>query len=396
MRLLCTFENEGQGNEFSQLLKSEGINHTCEALSNSDWGSDAYGNRYCRIWIIDEDQVDRAEELHQEYLANPDDPRFKQKPNLIKHILEPEKSKLVAKEGLAKIQKAASTWQSQPIGFVTLYLMIICTLIFMWGVTSVSQQKLPPSIAPLAALAESPLQRVLLFDYPKAYEALDKLISLYTLDSENDQKPEQPLPPEAQYLLDQYRKTPIWTGLYEKVVLALKGHRDKINWEQPMFEKIRQGEIWRFFTPTLLHSDILHLFFNMIWLLILGKQIERRIGMSRYVIFILISAAFSDTMQYLMSGPNFVGISGVLCAMLGFIYMRQRKAAWEGYQLQRVTLGFLGFFILTMLGVQMASFISEIYWNFSLAPRIANTAHLSGVAIGLLLGKLDYFAWKKG
>lgn len=397
MRLLCTFENEGQGQEFSRLLTKEGITHECDVLSVSDWGSDAYGNRYCRIWIVDEDQVARAEALYEEYSANPEDPRFKEKPNIIKNILEPEGQKEAAKKSLAKIHKAASAWQSQPVGFVTLFLLVLCTLIFVWSTTVMLPKSLSKDIAPTAAIAASPVDRALLYDYPKAYEILDRLVNLYSTDKQDDDEADnQPLPPEAQYLVEQYRHTPIWTGFYDRIVLALQGHWDKISFDQPMFEKIRQGEVWRLVSPILLHSDVIHLFFNMIWLLILGKQIEHRIGRGRYVVFIIIAAAVSNTAQYLMSGPNFVGISGVLTAMLAFVYMRQKLAAWEGYQLQTVTLAFLGFFILTMLGVQVASFISEVYWNAPLAPRIANTAHLAGVAVGLIFGKMDYFAWKKG
>ena len=44
--------------------------------------------------------------------------------------------------------------------------------------------------------------------------------------------------------------------------------------EIPLFEKIRQGELWRLFTPCILHRDFLHILFNMIWVWILVKQIE--------------------------------------------------------------------------------------------------------------------------
>lgn len=399
MRLLCTFENEGQGQDFSRLLTKEGIAHECDVQAVSDWGSEAYGNRYCRIWIVEEDQLARAETLYEEYLANPEDPRFTDKPNLIQHILEPEEQKAAAKRSLLKIQKAASTWQSQPVGPVTLFLLVLCTLIFVWGSPLISPKSLPKDIAPVVSIATSPADRALLYDYPKAYEILDKFVSLYRIQNSDEQdqtKAAPQLPPEGQYLLNQYRQTPIWTGLYDKIVFALQDKWNLISFQQPMFEKIRQGELWRLASPVLLHYDVIHLFFNMIWLLILGKQIEHRIGGARYILFILISAIPTNTAQYLMSGPNFVGISGVICAMLGFIYMRQKSAPWEGYQLQRVTLVFLSFFILAMLGVQVASFLSEVYWNAPLAPRIANTAHLTGVAVGLALGKLDYFAWKKG
>lgn len=397
MRLLCTFENDIQGLEFSQFLKNEGIANECEVLSVSDWGSDAYGNRYCRIWVIDEDTVEKAEGFYEQYLANPHDPRFKEKTNLIKHILEPETQKAAAKEGLAKIQKAATTFQSQPVGPITFYTMLLCAVIFV--LSKIYTPQLPPS---LPAVVEPglefayPANRMLAYDYPSTYEYLVRLINLYSVPDGETEKPDvKSLTPEAEFLIQQYRNTPVWTGFYDKVVLFLKGDPNVHLFDAPMFEKIRQGEVWRLFSPAVLHLYFFHLFFNMIWLLVLGKQIEHRLGAARYLLLLLIAAAVSNTAQYLMSGPNFIGFSGVVCAMLGFIYMRQKQAAWEGYQLQRVTLSFLVFFILMMLGIQTADFFADVLWNAHLTPRIANTAHLAGVAVGLLLGRMNFFAWKR-
>ena len=46
------------------------------------------------------------------------------------------------------------------------------------------------------------------------------------------------------------------------------------------------------FFPILLHADIFHLFFNMLWLIVLGKQIEQRLKTGRYVLFILLIAMY--------------------------------------------------------------------------------------------------------
>lgn len=394
MRLLCTIENETQGLEFSHYLTNQGIDNECELLAVNDWGSETYGNRYCRIWIIDEDQVEPAEQLHQQFMANPEDPRFKEKPNLMQQILEPEKQKATAKESIVKIQQAASTWKSQPVGAVTLWLLLLCSFLFMWGSTTTISQSVPQQLAPIAKSISSPVNQELLYDYPQAYEILNRLIHLFRLDQED--RVENSMPPEAKYLLDQYTKTPIWTGLYDKIVLWFKGEADKIDWNQPMFEKIQQGEVWRLVTPAFLHVDLIHLFFNVYWLLLLGKQLEQRIGAGRYLLFIVLAAIFSNTLQYLMGGSLFMGYSGVVCAMLAFIYVRQKLAPWEGYQLQRSTIIFLSLFILAMLGIQLVTFFGDIYGGVSFLPAIANTAHLAGIAIGWLMGRMSYFAWKKG
>lgn len=80
--------------------------------------------------------------------------------------------------------------------------------------------------------------------------------------------------------------------------------------------------------------------------------------------------------------------------MLAFVWVRRKYAAWEGYQLQPGTLGFITFFILLMVAIQLFSFFAEYFWNFPIIPGIANTAHLSGAFIGYLLAKMKFYAWK--
>lgn len=95
-----------------------------------------------------------------------------------------------------------------------------------------------------------------------------------------------------------------------------------------------------------------------------------------------------------MSGANFLGFSGVLCGMLTFIWVRLRHTPWEGYQLPEVTIGLMIFFILAMFVIQLLSFFTEFHNLASFSPGIANTAHLSGAALGILLGFLPFFSWR--
>jgi GlpG protein len=96
-----------------------------------------------------------------------------------------------------------------------------------------------------------------------------------------------------------------------------------------------------------------------------------------------------------MSGPDFLGISGVICGMLGFIWARQHRAAWEGYNLVPGVISFMLFFILAIMGIQMISFFLQIYKNINFMPGIANTAHITGGLVGYLLGCLNIFGLKK-
>jgi GlpG protein len=97
-------------------------------------------------------------------------------------------------------------------------------------------------------------------------------------------------------------------------------------------------------------------------------------------------------MQYLMSGPFFIGYSGIVTALAGFTWMRERIAPWEGYPLNRATILFLVLFIGAVFVLQAASFFIQIFSNQDFAPNIANTAHIAGAIIGAYLGKFKFFA----
>lgn len=387
MRLLYTFDNEKHGVAFHTLLKQNDIDNQLEVRSETDWGSTEYGDYQCHIWIYEEDLFEPAQQWLNQFLKNPDDPKYYEH----KKTQVPIKPPPFTKEKVAVAQSIQSVPRAQPTGVVTLYLILACTMLFLFGLGPLRSFKSPPPNLPLTPLFSSPLKKTLMFDYPQAYVIIDKLINAYGIDQLYT--PDE-LPAEGKILLAKSIRTPYWNGIYDKIVAYLKTPSTPITIKAPLFEKQRQGEVWRLFTPALLHNDLFHLFFNMIWLLVLGKQIENHIGILKYLLFILVAGVFSNVSQYLMSGANFIGFSGVLCAMIMFVWVRQKKAPWEGYQLLPVTMGFISIFILAMVGLQGISFILEIYGRAPISPPIANTAHLSGALCGYLFGKSNIFSWK--
>lgn len=390
MRLVATLNDQVKGQILSDYLKKIGIDNNLEIAANTDWGNPDYGTVTSKVWVIDEDQFENAINIAHEYVASPTDPKYQQDEKSLLDYLEPVKEKETLRQ-IPKKGKRNIPWNREPMGIVTMYFLVICCIIFFLTEISAPFITSPPPGIPYVPLYYSTLKKELLYDYPQAFEIVDKLVKAYgveKLQNLND------LPPEGKVLLEQYYLTPYWTGFYDKFVEHIKHPDTPWNQTAPMFEKIREGEWWRTFTPALLHSDIFHLLFNMLWLAILGKQLESRVGKFRYIFFIVITGLVTNLAQYLMSGPNFLGFSGILCAMLTFVWIRQKLAAWEGYQLQPSTMGFMMFFLFTMLGIQIASFYSEAYLGASLTPYIANTAHMTGLAMGLLLGSLNYFGWK--
>lgn len=362
MRLLCTLNDPVQTEQLSNYLAANGVANNISPEKNQDWGSNDYGTYSYRLWIIDEDQIDQGTALYEKFLKSPPPPRIK---------IPPKKTRPAARR------------QVEQNGTLTLYIIILCCLLL--AISNLTAPKFTDDAANVYVPAfTSPVKKELLYDYPKAYEVLSKIITLFGVEALEGKSTS----PQATALIQELNSTPYWEGIYEMFL-------GRSNPDAPLFEKIREGELWRIFTPIFLHGDIFHLMFNMLWLYVLGRQMENRLGISRYLLFILLTAAFSNTLQYLMSGSNFIGFSGVLCAMITFIYVRQKVAPWELYNLQRSTFLFIMIFIFAMFGLQVLTLILQILTGQTLTTSIANTAHLSGAFIGYLLGYTSWFAKRK-
>lgn len=379
MRLICTIEDHQLAKQFSEYLTAQGIENQLDGKVVTDWGNAEYGTAVFKIWVVDEDQAEKAYTLYQEFSHNPYEQRFAK--------ILPKESEPAAKN--PKIIPLRVKTAQIPKTPITHYLILLCVLLFIWGSIISPEFKLPNSSQSFAPVYTSPLKEWLLFDFPKTFELLARLIQDYGLDALQDPPT---VPPEGAELIKRINQTPYWQGFYEEI---LNNHLGVEKKSAPWFEKISQGEVWRFFSPIFLHGDIFHLLFNMLWLFVLGKQAEIHLGPFRYLVFIAITAFITNTTQYLMSGPNFLGFSGVLCAMLTFIWKRQQLAPWEGYQLQRSTFMFVMLFIFGMATLQTATFLLEFFLGTKMQLAIANTAHLSGALLGLILAYIPFFTYER-
>lgn len=275
--------------------------------------------------------------------------------------------------------------RSSKIG--TQLLLLLCTIIFaleyFWQ-PSDHTQGASISVA-------SPVVRTLLFDDPKAHELELRLIDAYGMKSLN---PAYPLSTRGQELREEAFSTPYWGGAYASAVESLTGRKQTppttLN-PQLMCEKIREGQVWRLFTPCLLHANILHLVFNMMWLIPLGFEIEQRIRTLRYLTLVAITGIVSNFAEYLMSGPFFLGYSGVICGMIGFIISRQQVAPWERYPLHKIAASVFLFFIFVLVAISVISFIMEVYLGTRFSLGFANTSHVTGLLTGLGLGRMRWF-----
>lgn len=132
-------------------------------------------------------------------------------------------------------------------------------------------------------------------------------------------------------------------------------------------------QVWRWFSHGLIHFSTLHLVFNLIWWWVLGGRIEQKQGALRLFQVFLISAAFSGLAQYLSAGPNFGGLSGVVYALLGYVWFLGYFAPQKGIHIERAYIGFM-----------LAWLVIGFFEPFGM--QIANIAHLAGLISGCVMG----------
>ena len=119
-----------------------------------------------------------------------------------------------------------------------------------------------------------------------------------------------------------------------------------------------------------LHFGLLHILFNLYWLFHLGGMIEHNLGSRRLGLLVLASGVAGNVAQYLMQGPFFGGMSGVVYGLFGYVWIRSRFDSSSGLMLHPSTV--------TVMLVWFA-----LCWTGFLGP-IANWAHTGGLAAGVL------------
>ncbi len=141
---------------------------------------------------------------------------------------------------------------------------------------------------------------------------------------------------------------------------------------------LASGQVWRLLTPDFLHFSWTHIIFNSVMLWFLGSQIEWFDGRGRLLTLFVVTSIFSNGLQYLVSGPLFGGLSGVVYGILGYCWLSQRKSPRFQFPSALVT------FAVAWMVIGFTPFTEMLGLG-----RMANEAHLggfvSGVALALVL-----------
>lgn len=142
--------------------------------------------------------------------------------------------------------------------------------------------------------------------------------------------------------------------------------------ETRLLEEVFRGEVWRLFTPAFLHFGPIHILFNMICLKDFGSVVEKEYGLKRYLLFFLFVGVLSNLAQYWVMGPKFGGYSGVLFGLLGWlwVYPKINKEGLNYLPKSSVMILMIWFFLCL----------------FGIIPQVANSAHATGLVLGMLTG----------
>ncbi|TXY00434.1 rhomboid family intramembrane serine protease GlpG [Vibrio mimicus] len=137
----------------------------------------------------------------------------------------------------------------------------------------------------------------------------------------------------------------------------------------------QQWQIWRWVSHALLHFSVMHIAFNLLWWWQFGGDLEQRLGSLKLIKLFIVSAIISGAGQYWVEGANFGGLSGVVYALAGYLWVLGQRAPQLGLSIPRSLMGFM--LIWLVLG-----FVQPFM-------AIANTAHLAGLISGVVLAWMD-------
>ena len=146
-------------------------------------------------------------------------------------------------------------------------------------------------------------------------------------------------------------------------------------WGDILFPEVFRGEIWRLITPVFIHRDFFHFLFNAMWLFELGNLIETNKSSRFLLIFFFTLAIVCNIFQYLVIGPNFLGMSGVVYGLLGYVWMQIRFSSKGVYPFHSFNITFL----LIWFGISLTGLVGPV----------ANTHHGAGLCVGIIWGFLD-------
>lgn len=142
-------------------------------------------------------------------------------------------------------------------------------------------------------------------------------------------------------------------------------------------DTLASGQVWRLLSPAFLHFGWMHLIFNLMWVWYFGRQVEALQGGRTLLLLVVLAGVLANLAQYATGTVLFGGMSGVVYALLGHVWLMSRRVPGSGFFVPQMLVVFmLGWMIFTM--TDMAGVVGF--------GNVANEAHLGGLLVGLVTG----------
>jgi GlpG protein len=344
MRELTTLSNETHARRLSAFLATEAIEAGFDE-ENGVW----------IIWVHNEDDRVKAEQILGEFQSDPDHERYEAAERKVKHVFrEAERLQKQVNKQQGRLRKrwGGSWWHCYPATYIMIGLCVLVSLVC----TDWKNVKMGAFGPQLCNDEDSKLLANLGVQTPVKFQLDGVDVLGYPRIPEFPQQ-----------------------NLNVRVVVSSLAAK-AIATAGALGITMRSGEVWRPITPIFIHYGLLHILFNMMWLRGMGMGIEFVRGTSRFVGLCLILAATSNIAQLFWSGPYFGGMSGVVFGLIGYVWMKGKTQPNLGIGLPQQTVVYCFLWLLLCM-------------TGALGP-VANAAHLVGFVVGILIGSRQAI-WKK-
>ena len=150
-------------------------------------------------------------------------------------------------------------------------------------------------------------------------------------------------------------------------------------------ENLLKGRVWTIFTGLFIHSDITHLFGNMIFLYIFGNTLENELGEKWTLLPFFIGGTASFLLSSIFYDPAIylIGASAAIFTLTAII-MLLKPLKFSFYFLMPLGLVAIIYFTYNLLAVYMGS-----------QGNVSHIGHIIGFAIGVPFGIARSKDWSK-
>ncbi|WP_208950277.1 rhomboid family intramembrane serine protease GlpG [Rahnella sp. ChDrAdgB13] len=158
------------------------------------------------------------------------------------------------------------------------------------------------------------------------------------------------------------------------ILQQMVGFEQVMNW-LAWPDSSRYLQVWRWFTPALMNFSLFSLLINLVWWWYMASQIEQHLGSGKLFTVTLIAALISGWGQSMVNGSWFGGLSGVVYALMGYVWL-------TGVLKPESRLYVPG-------GLLAISLIFMFIGYATGGAAVANAAHTFGLGLGLVMAFVD-------